>query len=253
MTKQINEELMKEYEELLFRKDNLVKEAEKIYYHYMKEFGEEIVQSFEAKMRCIQKKKQITYCQKRKNKGLPINALELEKYTQEQMLQYQKELEQLLIDYGVSTTMSPISVVDYTAIKKLYYKLARLIHPDMRPDLKNDKTIQSYWKEIASAYKNNDFDKLVDYEFLVMRYLKENNLDNYEWDSIKISNRLIQIKDEIQQIISTTPYQYRFLLDDEEACQQKHQELQDEINNYNDYEKQLDELLSQFDIQEMFS
>jgi uncharacterized membrane protein len=45
------------------------------------------------------------------------------------------------------------------------------------------------------------------------------------------------------EIMETDPYQYKFLLDDSEAVESKKENLKTELKTYEDYSKQLDEVL----------
>ena len=51
---------------------------------------------------------------------------------------------------------------------------------------------------------------------------------------------------EIEKILSTDPYQYRFLLEEEEKVQEYKEELQEELDAYSRYEKQLIEILKKY-------
>ena len=62
--------------------------------------------------------------------------------------------------------------------------------------------------------------------------------------------RLIPVVDEItaeiEAIKSVDPYQYKFLLEDDEAVESKKEDLRAELREYEDYGKQLDEVLEGF-------
>ena len=63
-----------EYEELLLRRDQLFRESGSYMTAYTQEFGDLITANFELKVECIKKKKTISYCRRRLNRGLSINA-----------------------------------------------------------------------------------------------------------------------------------------------------------------------------------
>ena len=57
------EELFTRYEELLLKKEQLLKDAESYRIAYIKEFGELTADVFKAKIECIRIKKNIAFCQ----------------------------------------------------------------------------------------------------------------------------------------------------------------------------------------------
>ena len=57
---------------------------------------------------------------------------------------------------------------------------------------------------------------------------------------------MTELEQEIEKIISTTPYQYKFLLEDEEAAADFKSQLQDELKEYTKYEKQLSDVLRSY-------
>ena len=60
--------------------------------------------------------------------------------------------------------------------------------------------------------------------------------------------KIKKAEDEIERILTTLPYQYKFILEDDEAVRTKTQNLEDELKSYTEYSAQLDEVLKQFNI-----
>ena len=241
------------YEALLLRRDNLIKEATQANINYICVFGDIITEIFQLKIECIKKKKMISYCQSQLNKGLDINKVDLNNYIDYEMSSYYLELEQLIQEVKQSKDSTPVNSYDMKVIKDLYYKLAKKIHPDMRPDLKDDETIQMLWNRITLAYQCNNYEHLQELEVLVNQYL--NNI-GYEVEDIYIDDlesRINKIHEQINRIISTNPYQYRFILEDTESMNNQTKEYQEEKENYEVYSKQLDEVLASFPIKEYYA
>ena len=61
------------------------------------------------------------------------------------------------------------------------------------------------------------------------------------------------LKQEIDRLVSTAPYTYRFLLEDNSQKEAKKEELQYEIREYEQYSRELDDVLKAFPIKEMFA
>ena len=96
-----------------------------------------------------------------------------------------------------------------------------------------------------SSYRANDLEELEEAEILVNKFLADHHLDGNEIKIQDIDTKIEKLKEQIQKIKETNPYQYRFLLQDQEAVQNKKRELQKELEEYRVYEQELDQLLEQ--------
>lgn len=241
------------YEEVLLRRDNLRKEAEEYHLAFIREFGDLITRSFKLKIECIRKKRMIAYCQRLANMGKEINRNALTSYIEREMSEYQKELDDMIADVKAVKAARTISPAEVRRIKKRYYDLVKLIHPDMHPELADDETIKDYWQRIVIAYNYNNLKDLDELDTLVRKYLSENNIDVVETEIEDLSIKIADVEKEIEEIISTNPYLYRLILNDEREIMDRKQSYEDEIGSYRKYSGQLDEVLSTFEIREMLS
>ena len=241
------------YEEVLLRRDNLRKEAEHYHMEYIRVFGDLITEAFEKKIDCIRKKKMIAYCQRQINQGKKIDADRMIDYIFQEMAEYQKELKSMIQDIKAIRNSKKVSASDMEKIKKIYYKLVRKIHPDMRPDLADDEKIKEYWQRIVIAYTYNQLKELEQLDVMVMAYLQSEGLGAVDHELSDLDDRIAETEEEIKNIISTNPYLYKQLLQDEAQTLQRKQEYQDEIASYEIYSAQLDEVLATFDIERKLS
>ena len=242
-----------EYELLLLRRDNLRKEAEQFHLNYLRVFGDLMTEVFQQKVECIRRKKIIAYCQKLANRGADINRADLDAYIEQVMAEYRTELEQMIRTVSAIKNSGKISSYDKKKVKEIYYRLVRLIHPDIRPELAQDEVIRDYWQRIVVAYRHNDIEELEELDVLVRTYLKQHNIEAGEISLSNIKERITAIEKEIQTIISTDPYQYRFILEDKNAVNDREQELKDELKSFREYGEQLDEVISSFNIREFYA
>ena len=242
-----------EYELLLLRRDNLRKEAEQFHLNYLRVFGDLMTEVFQQKVECIRRKKIIAYCQKLANRGADINRADLDAYIEQVMAEYRTELEQMIRTVSAIKNSGKISSYDKKKVKEIYYRLVRLIHPDIRPELAQDEVIHDYWQRIVVAYRHNDIEELEELDVLVRTYLKQHNIEAGEISLSNIKERITAIEKEIQTIISTDPYQYRFILEDKNAVNDRKQELKDELKSFREYGEQLDEVISSFNIREFYA
>lgn len=229
-----------EYEELLLYKDQIKKDTLNYQVEYIREFGEWMTSIFRKKVNCIQKKKMIRYYQMAINKGETIDENEMQHLIQQEMKEYYQQLEQMIEDNKAIQDAKPISLEELTRIKRLYRKLAKLIHPDVNPKTEQMQELKQLWNMVVMAYHSNNLKELQEAEVLIQRVLKDESIE------IKIENlkeKIQQVQEEIYKIKETIPYQYKYLLEDKESVKEKKIALQDELKKYEDYEKELDDIL----------
>ena len=174
-------------------------------------------------------------------------------YIEQVMAEYRTELEQMIRTVSAIKNSGKISSYDKKKVKEIYYRLVRLIHPDIRPELAQDEVIRDYWQRIVVAYRHNDIEELEELDVLVRTYLKQHNIEAGEISLSNIKERIVAIEKEIQTIISTDPYQYRFILEDKNAVNDRKQELKDELKLFREYGEQLDEVISSFNIRGFYA
>ena len=184
---------------------------------------------------------------------LQIDADRMIDYIFQEMAEYQKELKSMIQDIKAIRNSKKVSASDMEKIKKIYYKLVRKIHPDMRPDLADDEKIKEYWQRIVIAYTYNQLKELEQLDVMVMAYLQSEGLEVVDLELDDLDDRIAETEEEIKNIISTNPYLYKQLLQDEEQTLRRKQEYQDEIASYEIYSAQLDEVLATFDIERKLS
>ena len=237
------------YEEVLLRRDNLRKEAEQIHMDYLMEFGGLITEAFERKIDCIRKKKMIAYCQRQVNQGRKIDSSKLDDFIVREMAQYEKDLQMLVNDVKAVREGKRVSASEYEKVKKIYYKLVKMIHPDLHPELADDEALKDYWQRILIAYTYNRLKDLEELELLVTTYLKGKGIQDLDIEIEDLDAKIATVEEEIRGIVSTKPYIYKKLLGDRTEILRRKQEYQDEIASYEMYSAQLDEVLATFEIE----
>jgi len=234
-----------EYEELLLRRDKLRKEAHIWQAEYMAEFGDMITELFEKKIECIKKKKMISFCQAAVNKGESVDQNALQEFLAKEMKDYNKQLEDMVAENEAAHNMGQISSADLAKIKKLYRKLAKQIHPDINPKTNEIPELQNLWHMVVVSYNANDLEDLEEAEILINKLLNDIGFENMEVEIPNLSEKIAKIEEEIMKIKSTNPYQYKYLLQDKDSVQEKKDALIKELKEYEDYEKELEQLMEQ--------
>lgn len=201
------------YEELIRQRDELQKEAFCWEREYTREFGDLIIKGFEKKIDCIRLRKTIEFCQAVKNRGGVVDQKQLQEYLIKEMAEFTRQMDSMIKDAENAKKSKKITQKDLLEIKRIYHRIAKQIHPDMNPKVREIPELMDLWNRVSVAYKCNQ-----------LKALRE-------------------LEEEIEEIRSTDPYQYQFLLQDSQLVQEKKDALEAEYREYALYEKQLEEML----------
>ena len=237
-----------QYEELLLRRDDLRKKALQYEDAYVELFGELLNSIFEQKISCIEKKKIIAYCQRILNRGGVIDPEKLFSHIEKVMQEYYDELHDRIKGLEELKNREGISEYAYRKIKKLYRKIAGLIHPDMNPKLKDDPAIQDLWNRAVVAYHANALKEIEEVYALVNAYLEKIGYKRDDFEIPDLDSKIEALEEEIETIKNTDPYCYRYLLEDKEACEEKRKDLEAERKEYETYAEELEEVIRGFGI-----
>ena len=241
-----NNAVLEDLKELVLRLEKLEKDALEYLHRYIREFGNYIEESFTLKIESIKLKKSIAFCQARKNRGQSIEQGELEEYIEEGMDKYYQELEVLVKIRDEKPT--GITLVDYTRIKKLYYKIVNQIHPDLYPERFKDERIQELWERAKDAYQRNDYEALSNAEIILATILQELGVDT-EIQVENLAAKIAKVRQDIALILQNEPYMHKYLLEDEVAIANKQQEFIAEIEEYKEYIENLKAELATYTIE----
>lgn len=236
-------EIYQQYEKLLFERDKYKKQAGEYLRDYIREFGELLTEVFRKKISCIEKKKMITYCQLRLNKGEMIDAQAMNEYIRSEMEAYNQQLANMIQNNELCRSDVVITKSDVMQIKRIYRRIAKNIHPDIHPGTLELPVLSELWVEVMDAYERNDLKALEELEIQINSILREPGDDVPDVEIPDIEEKIKTLEAEIETIMSTDPYQYRFLLEDEEMVREFKEELGEELEEYIRYEKQLIEVL----------
>lgn len=250
---QVGNAKLQRYEELLLKKDSLIKESFQYQMSYIKEFGDLIAECFNAKIACIEKKKIIAFCQKIINKGGKPNQADIDRYIEDTMKDYYQELKDMLARNAESKKGTAISEYTKRKIKNIYYRIAKLIHPDTNPSLANDEKAKELWNRVVVAYECNQLKDIEELEVLVNQYLESINYKGNTLEIPDLDEKIFNLNEEIEKIINTDPYQYKYLLSDFDAVEEKKNEIKNEKEDYVKYGEELDKVIAEFNIERMLA
>lgn len=225
------------YEQLILRRDRLIKEAEAYRLDYIREFGELINKVFEAEIECISLKKSITYCAQRINRGETPDKKKLEKYLEVYMDEYYERLKDMKAQLKVSKSGTVLSPDELKEIRSIYHEIARNIHPDLSPICKEIPKLLDLFERATMAYRMNDLKLLRQIKFLVD--IAVNEVESINMMIPDINDRIKEVEDECDRIVKEEPYTYGKLLEDFEPVMKKKEELEAQYKEYKEYAKEL--------------
>jgi len=236
-------------EELLLKRDRLFREAGSYLTAFTQEFGDMINENFELKVECIKTKKAISYCRRRLNRGLPIDAVRMNAEIDKEMNLYYLQLDEMLTQTKAAKNAGNLSEYSLFQAKKIYRRLVKLIHPDINRKTEENDTLKKLWGRIEKAYQHTDVDELENLEVLVNNLLEKLGDGGFELNLDDLDKRIERLEDKINEIITSKPYIYGELLSDEDKKQAYRDELAAEHDDYEQYlealKKTLDEMLSE--------
>ncbi len=236
---------LEEYEELLIRRDQLIRECGSYMTAFTQEFGELITANFELKVECIKKKKTISYCRRRMNRGLAINSTRMQEEIEQEMTLYYTQLNEMLRDTERAKKAGTISEFRLICSKKIYRRLAKILHPDINGKTGENETLKELWERISAAYQRSDVDTLEDLEVLARRAMEDLGDDAVKIELDDIEERIERVERQINEILTTEPYIYGELLQDEKKKQAYKEQLQAEHDDYEQYLESLTRTLDQ--------
>lgn len=231
--------LYERYENLILQRDRLLKEGELYRLNYLREFGDKITESFQLRIDCISLKKSISFCQAKINAGKEIDPISMQEYIDAHMLAYAEQLKDLTAMVKAGKTMKPISLLDAEAIKRIYRKVAKRLHPDICPLTAENPELMEFFQKVLMAYRANDLKAIREAETLINHFLQELGEEPFSGEIENLPEKITDLEAEISNILSTEPYSFKLLLEDDEAMGKKHKELDEEIEYYRNYKSEL--------------
>lgn len=239
------------YGELLLKKENLKKEAEQYKIQYDEIFNVLNNDTYEARMECVRKRKIVSYCQNLTELGSLIFRKDLDEYIDKAMKDYKDALQYILKEDDDNLSIKKANTEHSKQIKTIYRQLAKLVHPDMNSDLKDNKVIQDLWNRTCIAYNCSNLEELEELEVLINRYLESINHYHIEIEIPNVDEKIFNLNREIKKIIHTNPYQYKYVIADRDMIVKKKEELLKELSDYKRYLNELNKQIEAFHIIEV--
>lgn len=197
-------------------------------------------------------KRKIDLIQAKKNRQEKIIISAIEETLDEEFAEYQKQLDEQIDKVNAAIKRSKAEVLsdeENKELKKLYRKIAKALHPDINPDV-SEAQVQLF-DNAVSAYKSGDLGTLR----IISEMVGNNPLPEQHKDAMtqlveereRLEGLLESIRESIENIKSEYPYTMKDILEDTKKTEQKKQELESVIEQYNElisiYKAKIEEML----------
>ncbi len=168
----------------------------------------------------------------------------MEAYLKQEMAGYCSTLRSMIEDNERCEKSGTSTEYEVERSKKIYRRLAKLLHPDINPQTDLSAKLTELWGRIQDAYHANDVKSLAELEVLAKKALEELGLGSIQVEIPGLKEKIAELKDEIRGITNTEPYTHGALLADEQAVEEKKAELNKELESYQRYAEELDAVIT---------
>ena len=208
--------------------------------------------AYEAQCAALRLKRKIELIQAKKNRQEKVIISAIEETLDNEFAEYQKQLDEQIDKMNDALKRSKAEVLsdeENKELKKLYRKIVKALHPDINPDV-SEAQVQLF-DNAVSAYKNGDLGTLrIIGEMVGNNLLPEQHKDAMTQlveERERLEGLLKSIRESIENIKSDYPYTMKDILEDTERTEQKKQELESILEQYNElisiYKAKIEEML----------
>lgn len=227
------------YQDLLFRKDAAKKEAEEIRLEYTRTFASVLQDLAEVQFQCLLRKHAISLCTMSRNRQERVDVKSVRSSLLSARQTLQKDLDSYVTYVQMTVDAPAVSYADLAKIRTIYRRIARLVHPDLHPEIWEIAEIADLWDKVCSAYEGNRLAELQEAEMQIMALIPEQSAAVVIDD---IDSKMEKVRIDIEQILTSEPYIWRrWLLEPDKSSRLA--ELNKEIEEDRAYISQLDTLL----------
>lgn len=219
---------------------------------YMLNLGSIEYKAYEAQCAALRLKRKIELIQAKKNRQEKIIISAIEEVLDNEFAEYQKQLDEQINKMNDALKRSKADVLtdeENKELKKLYRKIVKALHPDINPDISEARV--TLFDNAVQAYKNGDLGTLrIIGEMVGNSPLPEQHKDaltQLSEEKDRLNNLLKAIRDSIEKIKSEYPYTMKEILENKEKTEQKKQELESILRQYNElisiYKAKIEEMM----------
>ena len=229
-----------EYEALLLRLEQVKKDAFAYHMAYLRRFGHLIEQEYTLQIDCIALKKAIFFCQSAINRGEMPDSEALEAYLAEEMAAYRTELDRMVEAQQIADSARLLTDEEVAEIREIYHRLVKLLHPDISPLTESFPLLADLFERAILAYRTNNLEELREIAETVDLFLAGHGIESVSAAVTDLKAKIEKMRAQIDEIVSTQPYNYKTLLENEALCVEKTRQLTESIGQYESYKATLE-------------
>ena len=241
------EELKTEVEKLrteltmlvLERDDLLLQECRNIEMAYMLSVGALEYKAYEIECAILRIKRKAELIQAKKNRQEKVNLEEIETALDEEFAEYMEKLEEQMGRMNEALNRSKgkmLTEKETLEMKKLYRIIVKELHPDLHPDISEEK-LELFYNAVM-AYENGDLARMkiicLMAEDPALPDPGEDKLAFFMAERERLAELLQSVKADIEQIKSEYPYTMKELVNSPEKTKERKAELDEEIDQLNE-------------------
>jgi hypothetical protein len=241
--------LREELAGLLSEQDHLLKTvASNILARYATTIG---VKEYEAMLLDVEVRKlkrAIQMIQTVENQGKKVNLEQIEAAVEDELREWHEKVERMLdqIKAGQDRLKNLMSAEDSRELQQLYRALAKKLHPDVNPDLKDE--CKTLWSRVQQAYAAGDLQELRALRLIVddipADIGESNRLEELQKCLDKLKVQVSELLKKLENIKAQPPFTLEKKLSDKEWVQGQISECEKRIAAFSDEKVRLENWLS---------
>ncbi len=219
---------------------------------YMLKLGSLEYKAYEAQCASLRLKRKIELIQARLNRQEAVNLPKIDERLDKEFIRYQQELNKQIDKMNEALSYKDgefLSEYDNKALKKLYRRIVKVLHPDINPEV--TKSQMQLMENAIMAYKNGDLQTLRIIDEMVSEHqLPEQHKDAFSLlieERDRLNSMIEDVKKSINTIKSEYPYNLKNILMGEEKVEQRKVELEGLLEQYKElievYNTMIEEML----------
>ncbi|HFI0632777.1 TPA: J domain-containing protein [Streptococcus suis] len=232
----------------LERDDLILQQCPSIETAYLLRFGSLEYKVIEAEYKWRRLRRKLQFLISARNRQEKIEEEQIEEWLDREFQEYLDRLDDKLKEMNEALDWSKRELLtkeESKLLKKLYRKIVKLLHPDLNPNL-SDAQRDLFFKAVE-AYEEGNIAKL---EFIYTMIenqgeMKVSGLSLLQ-EKQRLENILIELQSSIEAIKDSYPYNLKTLLADEDACIEREQKLERQLESLVNEIRRCEEQIAQY-------
>ncbi|WP_281522031.1 J domain-containing protein [Dubosiella newyorkensis] len=238
------EDLYKRYVRLLLEKEKIVKTNFQVQQRFIELFGDLRLEMLKVEIEIAKIKKEMEYLVRKKNRNESYDLEEMDDFVNQALEGMKAQYERMKEEQAQLKNKKMLSQEEVKEVKRLYRRLAKLVHPDLNPH--QTKEQKELWHQLQEAYRNNDLVWLRELNVLIV--FKTKGHEEVEIEDLE--DKIEAVREEIALLKEEDLYQMRELVIDEEWIEAYKEQYERERSDFEVYlrslQKEKEKLIGSF-------